>query len=176
MTLRERVVEIGIRAGLARLGFAGTDAFPEIEASLRDRRQSGLSARLGFTFSDPATAADPRSSFPWAETLIVGAFPYRPARASAPVPGTARVSAAARTPGYAPIHTALSRVADALISEGFRAEVVADGNRLVDRAVAVRAGLGWWGKNTMILTPGLGPWFLIGSVVTDAVIAADQPM
>jgi epoxyqueuosine reductase len=176
MTLRERVVDIGIQAGLARLGFAGTDAFPEIEASLRDRRQSGLSARLGFTFNDPATAADPRCSFPWAETLIVGAFPYRPARASAPVPGTVRVSAAARSPGYAPLRTALSKVADALISQGFQAEVVVDDNRLVDRAVAVRAGLGWSGKNTMILTPGLGPWFLIGSVATDAEIEADQPM
>jgi epoxyqueuosine reductase len=176
MTLRERVVAVGMEAGLARLGFAGTDAFPEIEASLRDRRQSGFSARLGFTFNDPATAADPRCSFPWAQTLVVGAFPYRPARAAAPSPGTGRVSAAARSPGYVPLRAGMAKVGEALISEGFRAEVVVDDNRLVDRAVAVRAGLGWWGKNTMILTPGLGPWFLIGSVVTDAVIEADDPM
>ncbi|MGH8957576.1 MAG: tRNA epoxyqueuosine(34) reductase QueG, partial [Acidimicrobiia bacterium] len=143
---------------------------------LKSRRASGASGRLGFTFNDPDLATTPRRSFPWAAAIVVGAYPYAPGRASAPIPGTTRVSAAARAPGYAPIWAALSRVAEALTSEGYRAEVLVDDNRLVDRAVAVRAGLGWWGKNTMVLAPGLGPWFFLGSVVTDAPIAADQPM
>ncbi len=176
MDLRERLVEVGSNAGLARIGFTTADSFPEVGAALRSRRASGHAGRLGFTFNDPDTATTPRLSFPWASSIVVGAFPYSPGRATAQIPGMARVSAAARSPGYAPIRAALTQVADALVTERYRAEVLVDDNRLVDRAVAVRAGLGWWGKNTMILAPGLGPWFLLGSVVTDAYIKADHPM
>lgn len=176
MDLRERLLEIGGQAGLARIGFTSVEPFPGVSDQLKSRKASGASGRLGFTFNDPDLATTPRLSFPWAETIVVGALPYAPARASAPVPGTTRVSAAARALGYAPIRIALSKVAQVLGNAGFQAEVLVDDNRLVDRAVAVRAGLGWWGKNTMVLAPGLGPWFLLGSVVTDALIAPDQPM
>jgi epoxyqueuosine reductase len=54
--------------------------------------------------------------------------------------------------------------------------VVCDDNRLVDRAVAVRAGIAWWGKSAMVLAPGAGPWLLLGSVVTDAVLEPDSAM
>ena len=49
--------------------------------------------------------------------------------------------------------------------------MVVDDNALVDRAAAHRAGLGWYGKNTLLLLPGLGSWFVLGSVVTDAPLA-----
>ncbi len=44
------------------------------------------------------------------------------------------------------------------------------------RQAAIRAGLGWWGKNTMVLIPGIGPWAVIGSVITDAELVPDQPL
>ena len=59
---------------------------------------------------------------------------------------------------------------------GHRAAVLCDDSRLVDRAAAVRAGVGWWGKSTMVLAPGHGPWLLLGSVVTDASLPPDTPM
>jgi epoxyqueuosine reductase len=55
-----------------------------------------------------------------------------------------------------------------LADDGWRARVVADDNALVDREAARRAGLGWYGKNTNLLLPGQGSWFVLGSVVTDA--------
>jgi epoxyqueuosine reductase len=68
-------------------------------------------------------------------------------------------------------------VADRLRGDGWRARVVCDDNGLVDRAAAHRAGLGWYGKNTLLLLPGLGSWFVLGSVVTDAPLTVpdDQP-
>ncbi|HUE58380.1 MAG TPA: 4Fe-4S double cluster binding domain-containing protein, partial [Acidimicrobiales bacterium] len=50
----------------------------------------------------------------------------------------------------------------------WRAAALVDDNALVDRAAAVRAGLGWYGKNSNVLIPGAGSWFVLGSVVTDA--------
>jgi Fe-S-cluster-containing dehydrogenase component len=45
-----------------------------------------------------------------------------------------------------------------------------------DRAAAVRSGVGWWGRSTLVLAPGHGPWLLLGSVVTDAPLPTDEPM
>ena len=69
---------------------------------------------------------------------------------------------------YQSLRAALGCVAEHLTLEGWRARVVADDNALVDRAAAVRAGLGWYGKNANVLLPGAGSWFVLGSVVTDA--------
>ncbi len=67
-------------------------------------------------------------------------------------------------------------LADALIDDGSKAEIVLDDNRLVDRAAAARAGLGWIGKSTMVLAPRVGPWMLLGSVVTDVALQPTEPM
>ncbi|WP_419920908.1 epoxyqueuosine reductase [Candidatus Poriferisodalis sp.] len=51
-----------------------------------------------------------------------------------------------------------------------RPSPVSDDNRLVDRAAAARAGLGWLGRNTMLLSDELGSWTVLGAVVTTAVL------
>jgi epoxyqueuosine reductase len=69
---------------------------------------------------------------------------------------------------YSDLGAALGGLAEVLKKAGWQARVVFDDNALVDRAAAERAGIGWFGKNTNVLLPGLGSWFLLGSVVTDA--------
>jgi epoxyqueuosine reductase len=163
-------------AGLHRIGFARAGPFPEALDALIERKGNGLAGSLGFTYSTPELAADPTASFPWAATLVVGARSYVPESGSPgpAIPGTGRISRAAASHNYAPLRAALDVVGDLLRKAGYRAEVLCDDHRLMDRAAAVRAGIGWWGKNTMVLVPGLGPWVLLGSVVTDAVIEPDE--
>lgn len=47
---------------------------------------------------------------------------------------------------------------------------------MVDRAVAQRAGLGWYGKNTNILTKGWGSWIFLAEIVTNLPLVADEPL
>ena len=51
-----------------------------------------------------------------------------------------------------------------------------DDGPMLDRAAASRSGLGWFGKNTNILTPSLGSWVFLGQVVTDLGLEPDQPL
>jgi epoxyqueuosine reductase len=88
---------------------------------------------------------------------------------------TARVARYARCDHYASLRTALNPIAESLRGLGWRATVVCDDNGLVDRAAAHRAGLGWFGKNSLLLLPELGSWFVLGSVVTDAPLRPTAP-
>jgi epoxyqueuosine reductase len=47
---------------------------------------------------------------------------------------------------------------------------------MLDRAAAARAGLGWLGKNTMLLLPGAGSYFFLAEIVTTAVLETDRPL
>ena len=50
-----------------------------------------------------------------------------------------------------------------------------DAGPVPERELGMRAGLGWIGKNTMLIRPGMGSWFVIGSVFSDLELATDQP-
>ena len=51
-----------------------------------------------------------------------------------------------------------------------------DDGPMLDRAAAARAGLGWFGKNSNILTREMGSWVFLGQVLTDLKIAPDAPL
>lgn len=154
-----------------------TDPFEGLAEAMDDRKRSGLAAELAFTYRDPSIASDVRRTFPWAERLVAVAFAYEPeAGASVSESANLRIARFADTDRYAGLRSALASIAGMLGAAGARAEALADDSRLVDRAAAVRAGVGWWGRSTMVLVPGAGPWVLLGSVATDAPLEIDDPM
>lgn len=171
------LVEMGSDLGLDRVGVASVEPFADVKESLHDRKRKGQSDRLGFTFTDPERSTDLRESIPWAERLVVGGLAYVPEAGDPgePMAGTGRIARFSTDDHYRPLGLALASIAEELIAAGYRAEVLIDDNRLVDRAAAQRAGIGWWGKNTMILAAGVGPWMLLGSVATDAPLETTGP-
>jgi epoxyqueuosine reductase len=56
------------------------------------------------------------------------------------------------------------------------ARLLTDTARIVDRAVAARSGLGWYGKHTCIIVPGRGSWVMLGELILDVAIAPDLPL
>jgi epoxyqueuosine reductase len=167
----EAVVDQGVRVGVTDL-----EPFPVERARIEGSLARGLSGGLAFTYATPAASTTPAETFPWARSIVVVVVPYL-------VDGDADDGSASRTVArfadgdrYAGVRSALSAVSGTLERSGFRTEMVFDDNRLVDRAVAVRSGVAWNGKSTMVITPLHGPWILIGSVVTDAPLESTTPM
>lgn len=165
-------------AGCAAVGVASADPFDEARNHLAERKALGMHGGMHFTFGDPERSTDIRRSFPWAKALLVAGYAYVPQSGSPGLlaPNSGRVARFATQDHYAGLRRALNGAATFLRRVGYQAEPVVDDNRLVDRAAAVRAGVGWWGKNTMVLAPGTGPWMLLGSVVTDAELDPTAPM
>lgn len=169
--LRDLVRDAGLRAGLDAVGVTDVASFPEVRRSLEQRRSAGQHAGMSFTFRNPRRSTEPARLLRQARSLVVGAHGYlepRPPRPEGPVAAVARY---AWRDHYADLRAGLAAMADVLRAHGHRAAVFADDNALVDRAVAHRAGIGWWGRNSNLLVPGAGSWFVLGSVVTDAELA-----
>ena len=164
---------LGLAAGLDAVGVASAEPFTAARRVMTERKAAGLHGSLRFTYGNPERATDPSRALPGAQALVVGARSYR-RRAHRPDAGQphARVASYAWADHYRPLRKALGQIARRLEVDGWRARVLADDNALVDREAATRAGLGWYGKNTNVLLPGRGSWFVLGSVITDAPLPA----
>jgi epoxyqueuosine reductase len=177
----------GQQAGLDAVGIAPATPFVGTRSHLEQRRAAGLHGGMEFTYRNPARSTDPARTVAGAAALVVGARSYLRTPPETPRPHggpdpqrpdrpTGRVARYSWHDHYEPLRQALEAVAERLRREGWQARVLADDNALVDREAAYRAGLGWYGKNTNLLLPGRGSWFVLGSVVTDAPLPAGEPM
>jgi epoxyqueuosine reductase len=164
----------GVGAGLDVVEVTTAEPFVEVRRTLERRKAEGLHGGMAFTYRQPAKSTDPRVALRDARSLVVGARSYLVDEEGVD-PGAGpvgRVARYAREDHYAALKDGLKAVAVVLKAHGWRARVLADDNAMVDRAAAHRAGVGWWGKNANLLLPGLGSWYVLGSVVTDAPLGA----
>jgi len=167
---------IGLTAGLCAFGVTHAEPFLDTRRDLEERKEAGLHGGIQFTYRNPRRSTDPSATMADARSLLVGALDY-----AAPTPArptdqpTGKVASYSWHDHYADLRCALDQVAEALRLAGHRAQVFADQNNLVDRAVAHRAGLGWWGKSSNILIPGIGSMVVLGAVLTDAALTGDRP-
>ncbi|TEX44974.1 MAG: tRNA epoxyqueuosine(34) reductase QueG [Acidimicrobiales bacterium mtb01] len=171
----ESILEFARSLGLDRVGVTHTGILERSRVALVDRRVRGLSDTMGFTFRDPIRSTDPDRAVAGSQSILVAALSYAADESDGtdePGPLSARVARYARHDFYTPLRQSLQQVALRLRRDGFRAVVFADENDLVDREVAWRAGLAWWGKNANLLVPGAGSWFVLGSLVTTAPLRA----
>ncbi len=172
----EQIRRRGLNAGLCAVGVASAEPFHDVRHTIEARRAEGLHHRMQFTYRNPARSTDPSRTLPGATALIVGAYDYQ--RQPPPRPTDqplGRVAAYSWEDHYASLRSALDTIAEELSADGYRAVVLADQNHLVDRAAAHRAGVGWWGKSSNILVPGIGSQVVLGSVLTDAPLDIPAP-
>ncbi len=158
---------IAAEHGIEHLGVAPATSSTG-PAALHERRDRGLAAGMGFTYRNPDRSTDPRRAVPGARSILVAARSYLPTR-SRPTAGPRRASPA--TPGSTTTPRCGPGCGRSPAGCGppiERAVAFADDNSIVDREVAYRAGLGWFGKNANLLLPGAGSWFVLGCVVTTA--------
>ncbi len=136
-----------------------------------------MAGSMQFTYRNPDRSTDPSRIVAGARSIVAAAWPYGHWRRPDPPAGVpaAVVARYSWHDHYQDLERALQPIADRLIMGGHRARIVADTNALVDRQVAWAAGIGWYGKNSNLLLPGAGSWFVLGAVVTDAELAPTGP-
>jgi epoxyqueuosine reductase len=121
----------------------------------------------------------PRSVLPGARSLLLLARNYHTAPPVEPELGSGRVSRYAwgSVDYHDSIHAQLKQLVAFLQQQvpGSHSRGVVDTAPLLEREFAQLAGLGWQGKNTMLIHPQLGSWLFLAALITDVVLDYDPP-
>jgi epoxyqueuosine reductase len=158
--------------GIDVVGAAPAEPYAETERHIRERRARGLFADMRFTMAQPEVSCHPETLLPGARTVVSAALCYY-APGPEPGPGEGRLPRYAWSDRYAELREKLAALGERL---GGSYRVLVDQNQHVDREGAARSGIGFYGKNTMLITRKHGSWVVLGTLVTDAVVEASAPL
>ncbi|MBP1976890.1 tRNA epoxyqueuosine(34) reductase QueG [Cohnella thailandensis] len=167
--------------GIDKIGIASPDPFAELKERLLKHREQGYES--GFEEPDLNKRTDPALLFDEPRSIIAIAVAYPSKMKNPPVsePG-ARRGILSRSAWGEDYHRVLNNRLERLsawlaerVPEA-RGLSMVDTGALSDRAVAERAGIGWTGKNSFILSRELGTWTYLGEMITNLPLPPDQPV
>jgi epoxyqueuosine reductase len=159
---------LGVELGLDAIGAAPAEPYEETERHIRERRERGLFADMRFTMAQPEVSCHPERLLPGARTVVSAALCYY-APAREPEPGEGRLPRYTWSDGYEALREKLDALGRRL---GGAYRVLVDANQHVDREAAARSGVGFYGKNTLLITRRHGSWVVLGTLVTDVALEA----
>jgi epoxyqueuosine reductase len=197
---RALVARLAARHGLELAGIASAAPLPEARQRMEEAVAAGRMGTMGWMGGErPARATDPAHIDARAASLVVVAAPYvgperaawdpapdhladvlRPVLEAGPAEPAGLVARYALGTDY---HAALRGAVEALAADlraaglGVAETAFVDDRPLAERAFAARAGLGWIGKNTNLLTHlRAGSWVFIGALLVHEALPADEPV
>ena len=176
------MIEIKRRAaalGFAATGIARLDRNPHAE-QLDRWLADGHAGTMTYLNRQAEKRKDPRLIMPEARAAVVTLTNYFHSSADpgAASPGRGKVAQYAWSPDYHDVlGERLERLATAIreLIPGSTTRCYVDAGPVPERELAQLAGLGWIGKNMMLIHPEIGSFTFIGVVLTDAELAADLP-
>ncbi len=181
--LTQQVKRLAAEQGLTVSAVTTATAFPELQAILLDRIAAGhLEGLDWFTPGRAIESCHPTTLMTNPTSLLSVGIAYWGTDEGKPDDGVprGRISRYARGVDYHKLlptrMRALQRAIEELVGHPIEARVLTDHARIVDRAVAARAGLGWYGKNACIIVPGHGSWVMLGELLLDLDLEPDQPL
>src|SRR5882724_7779963 len=176
-SLRQELIEEARRLGFARCGVAAATPADGFDR-LREWLGHGFAGEMAYLDGDRTELRrDPRSILPAVRSIVMVAMSYAPREPEGEATGvTGRIARYAQGPDYhAIVRERLKQLGSWLQrrSPGCRGRAVVDTAPLLERDFARRAGLGWFGKNTMLLNKRTGSFFFLGALLLDVELRPD---
>jgi epoxyqueuosine reductase len=181
VTLASSTLTESVKARALELGFdrvaIGSAAPPDHGLALEGWLEAGYAGTMGYLERRVRERLDPGRVLPGVRAVVCVALNYFQGE-PVPDPSWTPVARYAWGRDYHDVMTPrLEALGDYLRdAAGARCRAYVDTGPVLERDLAARAGLGWTGKNTMLLHPELGSWFLIGVLLTTATLAFDEPL
>jgi epoxyqueuosine reductase len=167
--------QIKSRAMALGLDICGiTTADPTRHAAFyRQWTDQGRAGEMQWLTREPERRIDPRKVLPEAKSIIVAGLNYWQEQPK----GRGRIARYALGEDYHHILLEkLEALAEEITAGAASAKVYVDTGPVLEKPLAERAGIGWQGKSTMLIHPKLGPWLLIGEIITTLELEPDAPM
>ena len=171
MKAEKEILRAAFGEGFQLAGIAPR-AVPEYVPILRDWVERGVPPHLDYMKKAVEERCDARNLLPEARAVIVLGMSYfarpfsEPSREAPPGRGVIARYAMGRD-YHGVLKTKLRKVADLIRRLGGKALIAVDSSPLLEKGFAMKAGLGWVGRNTLLINPDYGSWLVLGEIVTD---------
>lgn len=169
----------GLELGFDAVGIAGTD-LADAEPGLTAWLAAGCHGEMDYMAAHGLKRARPAELVPGTRSVIVARLNYRPERSEAPLSDAACAAISSYALGrdyHKLVRNRLQKLADRIVAEvgahGYR--VFSDSAPVMEVELASRAGLGWRGKHSLLLSREAGSWFFLGELFSDLPLPADAP-
>lgn len=177
------VKELARESGLEVAAITGPQPFEGLEACVHDRIDLGHYRGFDWYTRERASfSATPGNLHDGLRSIVSVGLPYYRADPELPDDGLLR-GRISRYAWGADYHRVLKRRMGALLvrleeraGRSIEARLLTDTARIVDRAVAARSGLGWYGKHSCIIVPGHSSWVMLGELLLDLDLEPDAPL
>lgn len=178
---KKDIISYSEEVGIDKIGFTTADGFSELKERLR--RQEELAYQSGFEKGSIEERTEPRRLLPEAKSIISIALAY-PSRIKNP-PRSSRENRrgifcrASWGKDYHHVLRDRLKKLEEFIKNRYpelKSEIMVDTGELSDRAVAERAGVGFSGKNTLIITQEFGSFVYLGEIITNIPFPPDEPI
>ena len=162
--------------GFHKVGIVRAEPLAEEAPRLKEWLARGYHGEMSWMARDVEKRVNPREIFPEARSIVVVALNYYTPQQHEQNPATGKVSRYAWGDDY---HDVVSGKLRALLSwiteQDPRAagKICVDIQPVMDKAWAVRAGLGWLGKHSNVITPEYGSWVFIGELLLNLELEYD---
>ncbi len=165
--------------GFQAVGVARADDAPEDAAALRQFLRLGYAGDMAWLPRTAARRSAPRALWPEARSVVAVGIGYGPAHDPLRLLGTPTrgiVSAYAQGRDYHAVMKGRLRRLARFVADGFGAEVklFVDTAPVMEKPLAARAGLGWQGKHTNLVSRRHGSWLFLGELFTTLDLAPDE--
>ena len=171
--IKEKAAELGIH----KIGIVPASALDDEASRLKKWLAEGMHGEMLWMNREPEKRVDPRAIFPEAKSMIVVGLNYYTPHTHPDVPLKGKISRYAWGDDYHDVLKDKLRMLLGWIKDARPAasgKICVDTAPVMDKAWAVRAGLGWIGKHSNVITPDLGSWIFIGEILLDLELEYDD--
>lgn len=180
MNIKEEIIKLSKDIGISKIGFTTADDFDYLEKSLRLAVEEGRNS--GFEHKNIEERIKPKLSLASAKTIIsiAVAYPHKLKQQ----PQKTAYKRGKFTPNswgldyHYVLQDKLDRLAKGIeeLTANFEYKGMVDTGALVDTAVARRAGIGFIGKNGLVISKEFGSYMFLGELITNLDIEPDHPV
>jgi len=178
-TLRDKLEQRADELGFLSFGAAPADRLSPASERLREWLNLEYQGNMGWMARNFDRRSDPGEVVPGAKSVIMVSYNYYTGRAPED-DRTAKISNYAWGDDYHDVITPKVRALESYIHELMPREVQSrsyvDTGPVMEKAWAARAGLGWIGKHTNLISREYGSWMFLGSIIADVELEYDEPI
>ena len=188
MQLKAQLISFARQIGFDSCRIAACD-MPTHASEFREWLRQGAHGEMNYMQRGEEKRCDPQKVLPGAKSIVVLALNYfqgegnRRSPASAKLPRGRQTAATGTIARYAwgddyhdVIEAKLDKIDQFLRGFGGQQKCYVDTGPILERDHAAQAGIGWHGKNTMLIDEQLGTWFFLAEILTTLELPADQPV